>query len=69
MVGQSEGIPLKYIGCSESNASFISMETTTDRKSTVTLFDRANYQLQKAIFQHDKNEKLMVVINNEQEPS
>ena len=30
---------------------FISMETTTDTKNTVTSFDRANSQLQNATFQ------------------
>ena len=33
------------IGGSESNAYFITMETTTDTKSTITLFNRANSQL------------------------
>ena len=43
---------MKYMCCSESNAScFFSMETTADTKSTITLFDRANCQLQNTIFQ------------------
>ena len=29
------------------------MEATTDTKRTVTLFDKANFQLQNTIFQHD----------------
>ena len=40
------------IGYSESNASyFISMENSAATKSTITLFDRANSQLQNTIFQ------------------
>lgn len=30
---------------------FISIETTADRKNTISLFDRANYQLINTIFQ------------------
>jgi len=31
---------------------FFSVETTRDTKNTIILFDRANSQLQNAIFQH-----------------
>ena len=42
-------VVLIYVGCSESNASpFFSMEIAT--KSTITLFDRANSQLQNTVF-------------------
>jgi len=37
----------KYIGCSKSN---ISMETTTDTKSIITLFDQSHSQLQNTYF-------------------
>jgi len=40
---------------------FISMETTTDIKSTITLFDRANSQLQNIIFQHSQHHYLIHV--------
>ena len=39
---------------------FISTETTTDRKSTITLFDRANSHLQNTIFQHHSTPPLTV---------
>ena len=44
----------KIDGCTESTASylFISMETTTDMKKPITLFDRAKSPLQNTIFQH-----------------
>ena len=47
---------------------FISMETTTDAKSTVTLFDRANPQLQNTTFQHSHHHSLRIFISSEQEP-
>ena len=41
----------KYVGCSESNASYLfPAEISTDTKSTVTPFDRANFQLQNTKF-------------------
>ena len=44
------------------------METTTDTKSTITLVDRENSQLQKAVFQHSHHHELCILTNNEQEP-
>lgn len=38
------------MGHSKSNASLIYVETITDKKSTITLFDYANTQLQNAVF-------------------
>jgi len=38
------------VRCSESNASFIFMETTADTKSAITLFDRESSHLQNTIF-------------------
>lgn len=39
------------VDCSESNLLFVSMETTMDTKTTLTVFNRANSQLQN-IFQY-----------------
>ena len=36
------------------------METTTDTKRTITLFDRANCQLQNTIFQHSHHHLLCI---------
>ena len=45
------------------------METTTESNSTITLFDRANSQLQNITFQHSHHHQLCIFDNNEQEPS
>ena len=43
----------KYVGFPGSNASYLFfMETATGTKITMTLFDRANSQLQNTTFQH-----------------
>ena len=47
---------------------FISMETTTNTKSTITLFDRANSRLQNTIFQHSHQYYLCPFASNEQDP-
>ena len=39
-----------YIGCSESNASYLFPRKLQQTKSTITLFDRANSQPQNTIF-------------------
>ena len=43
------------------------METTTDKKSTITLFDSINSQLQNTIFQHSHHHQLCIFDSNEQE--
>jgi len=40
----------------------ISMETTTDTKSTITLVDGANSQLQNTIFQHSETLSLHAML-------
>jgi len=45
------------------------MEATTDAMTTLTLFDRANSQLQNTIFQHSHHHLLCVFIIDEQEPA
>jgi len=45
------------------------METTKDTKSTITLLDRENSQLQKTIFQHSQHHQLCIFNSYEQEPS
>ena len=47
---------------------FIFMETKTDTKNTITLFDRANSQLLNTIFQHYYHHYLCIFARNEQEP-
>jgi len=39
----------------------ISMETTTDTKSTITLFGRENSQLQNTLFQHSQHHNYAVL--------
>jgi len=46
---------------------FLSMESTTDKKTTITLITRANSQLQNDIFQHSHHHELCVFTNNELE--
>jgi len=49
--GQQDSRYQNSVACSKSNASlFISMKTTTDTRSTVTVFDRAHSQLQNRSF-------------------
>jgi len=48
---------------------FMSMETTTDTKSVITLFNRAISQLQNAVFQHGHHYWLGVFNSNEEEPA
>ena len=48
---------------------FISMETTTDTKSTITRFYRAYSQLQNSIFQHSHHHQLCILSTDEQEPA
>jgi len=43
------------------------METTTDAKSTVTLFDRANPQLQDAILPQSHQQQICLFTSDEQE--
>ena len=40
-----------------------------DTKSTITLFDRANSQLQNTTFQHSHHHQLYIFTSNEQEPA
>ena len=44
------------------------METITDTKSTIILFNRANSQLQNTIFQHSHYHQLCIFASVEQEP-
>ena len=44
------------------------METITDTKSTIILFNRANSQLQNTIFQHSHYHQLCIFASDEQEP-
>ena len=44
------------------------METTTDKKSSIAVFDRANPQLQNAIFEHSHNHELCTFTRDEWEP-
>lgn len=46
---------------------FISIENTT--KSTITLYDRANCQLQNTIFQESHHHHICILNSNEQEPA
>jgi len=46
---------------------FISMETTTDTKSIITLSNRANSQPQNALFQHSHHHQLCTFASDEQE--
>jgi len=48
--------------------TFDSMKTTTDRKSTIALFDRAISQLQNTISQHSHHHYICIFISDEQEP-
>ena len=48
---------------------FISMETTTDIKSTIALFDRANSQLQNTVCQHSNHHQLHIFTCYEQKPA
>ena len=50
----------KYSLLWESSLLFISMETITDSKSTITLFDRANSQPSNAIFQQSHHNELCI---------
>ena len=45
------------------------METATDINCMITLFDRANYQPQNTIFQHNLQHYLCIFVSNEQEPA
>jgi len=45
------------------------METTTDTKGTITLFDRTNSQLQNTLFQHSHHHQLCIFTSCEQEPA
>ena len=45
------------------------METATDTKSKITLFDRANSQLQNTVFQHSHHHELSTFASGEQEPA
>jgi len=47
---------------------FISMEITTDKKSTITLFDRANSELQNT-FQHRHHHCICIFAIDDQEPA
>lgn len=47
----------------------ISTETTTSRKSTVTLFDRSNPQLQNSVLQHSPCRGLRIFTIDKQEPA
>ena len=48
---------------------FISLETTTDAKSTITLLDRADSQLQSAAFSHRHHHWLCIFTSDETEPA
>ncbi len=48
--------------------TFDSMKTTTDRKSTIALFDRPISQLQNTISQHSHHHYICIFISDEQEP-
>ena len=43
------------------------MKTVTDTKSTITLFGRANPQLQNTVFQHNHHHELCIFARDEQE--
>ena len=45
------------------------METTRDTRSPITLFDRANSQLQNTTFQRSHHHQLYIFTSNEQEPA
>ena len=47
----------------------ISLETTAATKNTITLFDRANSQLQNTVFQRSHHHLLCIFASNEQEPA
>ena len=49
-------------------ALFISMETTTDKKSTIILFYRPNSQLQNTIFLHTPTTNYAFFASDKQEP-
>mgnify|MGYP001859272356 CR=1 FL=1 len=46
---------------------FISIETTTDRKSTITFIDRSNSHLQNTIFQRGHHHQLWILTTDEQD--
>ena len=48
---------------------FISMKAKTDTKSTITLFDRANLQLQNTVFPHSHQHGLCIFNSDVQEPA
>ena len=59
-----------YAGCSDSNASYLfPLELQSKQKSTITLFDRANSQLQKTTFQQSYHHFVCIFASDKQEPA